>query len=200
MDMKEFKAILFDLDGVLIDSSDAWWSAVNATLEKFGKPKVNKEQFIKTYWGPHLRESFQKINLGQDAINDCNQQYYHFVDKIKLFPATKKILSTLKPNFKLALVTNTPRDITLFTLKKFSLLNFFDTILGGDDVEKGKPNPEMMRKACQLLRVKPQKAILVGDTEADITSGKKAGCYVIGLKIPGGDQRIEKLDELIKIV
>lgn len=196
----EFEAILFDLDGVLIESSDTWWHAVNATLEKFGKAPVTKEQFLKIYWGPHLSKTFQKINLGQEAIDYCNEQFYHYLDKIKIFPETKKVLSQAKENYKVALVTNTPRENTLASLKKFSLAKFFDTIIAGDEIQRGKPHPEMLLKACQSLNVKPENSLLIGDTKADIQAGKKAGCFVVGLKISGGDKRIENLGELLKIL
>ncbi|RLG10173.1 hypothetical protein DRN73_08515 [Candidatus Pacearchaeota archaeon] len=199
---EEINGILFDLDGVLIDSSDAWWFAVNATLKKFGKKKVSKEEFLKTYWGPHLRESFRKINLGEDAIEDCNKQYYKFVDKIKIFPESREVLSILKEEkkLKIGLVTNTPREITLFSLKKFSLLNYFDVIIGGDDVKKGKPDPEMMLKACKLLNIKPKHVALVGDTKSDIIAGRRAGIrLIIGLGIDNADIKIKKLDEILKI-
>jgi HAD superfamily hydrolase (TIGR01549 family) len=194
-----FKAILFDLDGVLIDSSDAWWFSVNKTLEKFGKRKVTKEEFLNIYWGPHLRETFKKIGLGKDAVEDCNEEYYNFIDKIKVFPEVKKVLSTLKPKFKIGLVTNTPRKNTISALDKFSLTAYFDMIVGGDEVEKGKPYPDIILKACKLLKVEPKETILVGDTKSDVLAGRRAGVFVIGLKVQGGDKKIENLSELLKI-
>lgn len=196
-----FKAILFDLDGVLIDSSDAWWYAVNATLEKFGREKITKKEFLNTYWGPPLRESFKKIGLGEDAVEDCNKEYYNFIEKIRLFPQVKnQVLSALKKKFKLALVTNTPRKNTLSALDKFSLTAYFDVIVGGDEIKRGKPEPDMMLKACRLLGIKPENTLLVGDTKSDVIAGKKAGVFVIGLKVQGGDRKIENLGEVVDIL
>lgn len=197
--MQKFFAILFDLDGVILDSSDAWHSAVNATLKKFGKKTISKKKFLKAYWGPNLRESFRKINLGNDAIQDCNSQYYKFVDKLRVFPEAEKILTIAKEKFKVALVTNTPREITIFSLEKFSLLNYFDVVVAGDDVKNAKPSPEMILKACEELKVKPENSILVGDTYADVIAGKKAGCFVIGLKIDA-DVKVENLEEIKKFL
>lgn len=197
--MQKFLAILFDLDGVILDSSDAWHLAVNATLKKFGKKTISKDEFLRAYWGPNLRESFKKINLGDDAIQDCNYQFYKFVDKLKVFPEAKEILKIAKEKFKVALVTNTPREITIFSLKKFSLLDYFNVVVAGDDVKNAKPSPEMILKACKEFKVKPKNSILVGDTYADILAGKKAGCFVIGLKIDA-DVRIENLEEIKKFL
>ncbi|MEM4347686.1 MAG: HAD family hydrolase [Candidatus Altiarchaeota archaeon] len=196
---QKFLAILFDLDGVILDSSDAWHLAVNATLKKFGKKAISKKKFLKAYWGPNLRESFKKINLSNDAIEDCNSQYYKFVDKLRVFHGAEEILKIAKEKFKVALVTNTPREITIFSLEKFSLLNYFDVVVAGDDVKNAKPSPDMILKACKRLKVKPENSILVGDTYADVIAGKKAGCFVIGLKIDA-DIKIENLEDVRKFL
>ncbi len=195
-----FQAVLFDLDGVLLDSSDTWWMAVDATLKKFNKQGIDKDSFLKTYWGPNLMVSFEKIGLGDEAIQDCNMQYYNFADKIKIFPETKYVLSAIKKKFRVGLVTNTPKEITLFSLRKFQLMNYFDGIICGDEVDHGKPDPEMMLKACKRLGVETKSAVLVGDTSADIVAGKKAGCFVIGLRIGDGDKKVENLGEVEKFL
>lgn len=200
--MKKFKAILFDLDGVLIDSSDAWWLAVNETLKKFGNKGITKEGFLKLYWGPHLRETFKRIGLGEDAVEDCNQQYYKFIDKIKIFPEVKEILLFLKNNkkkIKIGLVSNTPKKNILITLKNLSLIQgYFDVIVGGDEVEKGKPNPEIILKACNVLGINPKNTVLIGDTKSDMLAGKKANAITVGLNVGNGDYKIKNLKDLIK--
>ena len=77
---------------------------------------------------------------------------------------------------------------------------YFDAIICGDEVDHGKPDPEMMLKACKRLGVETKSAVLVGDTSADITAGKKAGCFVLGLKIGDGDKRVESLGEVEKFL
>ena len=66
-----------------------------------------------------------------------------------------------------------------------------------EDVKRGKPAPDMIVKACKMLKVKPQHAILIGDTRNDIIAGKRAGCIVVGYKIKG-DYRIEGLNDITK--
>ncbi len=195
------RAILFDLDGVLIDSFESWFLAFNKTLRKFGLDEVTREEFREKYWGPELKDTAKRIGLDKDAIKYCNLQHINLIRHATLYPVVKKILKSIKikNKFKMGLVTNTPRKNVRVVLKRFSLWEYFDVVIAGDDVNKGKPNPEMITKACNLLNVKPQDTILVGDTQADVAAGRAAGCTVIGIRTKG-DLRIKKFEDLYSIL
>ena len=193
------KAILFDLDGVLIDSFDSWLVAFNETLEKFGKKRVSKGEYRKKYLGHELRHTFGKFGLGDDAVKYCKTKFIHNIKEIRIFPEVKKTLETLSKKFKLGLVTNAWKVFVHKTLEYFGLKNYFDVIITYDDVEKAKPDPESIIKACESLGLDPSDVILVGDEKNDVLAGKSAGCTVVGLNVES-DFKIKKLSELTKFI
>ena len=116
------------------------------------------------------------------------------IDYIKIFPDTKKTLQQLA-SYKKAIITNTPTDCTKQILRKLHIKRYFQEIVTSDDVKKAKPDPEIVIKACERLNVKPETAILVGDTQNDVKAGRIAGCTVIGINIPS-DITIHRLYDL----
>jgi HAD superfamily hydrolase (TIGR01509 family) len=191
------KAVLFDLDGVLVDSLDVWYEALNETLGRFGKGRVGKGEYLKKYWGFSLSRNFERLGLGREAVEYCLSRYEHHLGKIRTFPETEEVLGELRRRgFRLALVTNTPSHLVQRLLSKLGLEDFFDAVLTGDDVRRAKPHPEAVRKACRKLGVHPSQAVLVGDTRSDVLAGRGANVMVVGRGVEG-DLRIEKLGELL---
>lgn len=192
------KAILFDLDGVIIDSLDAWWHALNDTFKKFDLKEISREEFVSKYWGYDLYTNLKKANLPIEVGITCSRLYKNHLDKIKLHPKAFEILERTK-DLKKGLVTNTPRDCIKEVLKRFNLEGYFDVIVTGDDVSRGKPNPEIIFKACNYLGVDPEEVIMIGDTDSDMKAAKLAGCPAVGIGIKG-DITIKDLSELLDIL
>ncbi len=202
MNERKIDAILFDLDGVLINSFESWYQAFSKMLRAYGKGEISREKFEEKCWGPDLRHNLAALNLGEDAARRCVREQLNLIELIKLFPDAEDVLHRTREDYKLkvGLVTNTPRENVNKILEHFQLSNHFDVILSGDDVKRGKPDAEIVIKACERLNVKPEHAILVGDTKTDYQAGKAAGCSVIGVGAKSaGDVHIEKLDELFTI-
>jgi len=203
--MKEIKieAILFDLDGVLINSFESWYQAFNAMLRAYSKKELSRETFKARCWGPDLRHNLGALQLGEDAAEYCVQEQLKLIALIELFPGAEDVVRRTREGYKLkvGLVTNTPQENVRKILEHFKLSNHFDVVVTGDDVRRGKPDPEMVIKACEGLNVKPERVILVGDTKADYQAGKAAGCFVIGMGSKStGDLHIEQLSELFRIL
>ena len=198
----KFNAILFDMDGVLTDSFGSCFTAFNFALEHFGKPAISKEEYIKNCWGTPVDDDL-RLYLGRNADIKQASEFYHsnyvrFIEHSRVFPGVAEVLKFVKnKGFKTAVVTNTHRELALKILEKFNLLNYFDYVLGGDDVKAGKPDPEIVIKACDALGVLPGNAAMVGDTNADMKAGKNAGCFTIGVGVDG-DIKIESSSELLK--
>lgn len=190
-------AILFDMDGVLVNSFEAWWKSLNITLKKFNYKEVTRQEFTKIYWGHGLRDNVKKMGFDPEVGQYCNVIYGKHIDDITIYKDTKYTLQRLN-NYQKVLITNTPTDLAKKILKKFDINLFFKHIITSDDVINEKPDPEIVLVACKKLNVNPNNVVLVGDTESDIKAGKAAGCTVIGFKIDG-DYKIESLIELIDI-
>jgi HAD superfamily hydrolase (TIGR01509 family) len=191
-------AILFDMDGVLIDSLDSWWHALNDALKRYKHQELTREEFMSTYWGHDLRENLKRLKLRPEVAQFCNIIYGGHIDHIKIYPDTKSTLQQLTC-FKKAIITNTPTDCAKQILEKFDIGGYFETIITSDDVKKAKPDPEIVFKACEELKVNPSTVLLVGDTTSDIKAGRAAGCTVVGLRIDA-DLRIQRLSELLPLV
>jgi len=191
-------AILFDLDGVLVDSFDAWLAALNDAFKIFNYKEITKEEFLKKYWGYDLFDNLKKMNLSFEVGRICNNQYKKHLDKVKIHPDTKIILNKLNM-YRKVLITNTPKDSAIQVLKKFNIDKYFEFVLTSNDVTMPKPDPEIVLKSCNLLDVNPAEVILIGDTKSDVKAGKAAGCKVVGINIDG-DYIVNNLAGLLKLI
>lgn len=191
-------AILFDMDGVLVDSLDAWWISLNKSLETFDYKKISKEKFLEKYWGHDLYDNLKTMSIPMEVGNFCNNVYGEHIDYIKIYPETKETLEKLF-RYKKSIITNTPKDCAIQILKKFDIEKHFEFVLTSDDVTMAKPDPEIVIKSCKMLDVKPTEVILVGDTESDVKAGRAAGCKVIGINVEA-DFIIKNLSELESIM
>jgi HAD superfamily hydrolase (TIGR01549 family) len=192
------KAILFDLDGVLVDSFDAWLAALNDALKFYSHKELTKEEFIDRYWGHDLFDNIKELNLTYEVGEACNKFYKNHIEKIKIFPKTKETLLKLN-NYKKGLITNTPKDSAVNVLKQFDIYRYFEIVLTSNDVKKSKPNPEIVIKSCKLLKLNPEDIILVGDTKSDVEAGRAAGSKVIGINVEA-DFTIKSISEIINLI
>jgi len=192
------RAILFDMDGVLVDSLDSWWHALNAAIQAFHHTTITREEFIETYWGHDLRENLRRLHLNPEVASFCNAIYGDHIGVIKIYPDTKSTLETLR-SYPKAIITNTPEGCAIQILDKFDIKQYFSVVITSDDVKRAKPNPEIVFKACDELGVSPKSVVLVGDTESDVKAGRAAGCTVVGMNIPA-DITIHSLSELTNIL
>jgi HAD superfamily hydrolase (TIGR01509 family) len=191
-------AILFDMDGVLVDSLDSWWKALNSALKRFKHQEITRNEFIKTYWGHDLKANLKRLKLNPEVAQFCNITYGNHLDLIKIYPDTKNTLMQLA-SYKKAIITNTPTVCARHILRKFQIEQYFKEIITSDDVVKAKPDPEIIFKACERLDVVSKTVVLVGDTESDVEAGRAAGCTVVGLNITA-DITIQRLFDLVGLL
>lgn len=183
---RAFHAVLFDMDGVIVDSEGAWFYAFREILPKYGKKPLSKKEFSKIFGNPIEKD--QKMFFPNLSIKEIEAEYNsHFrkwVRKVRLLPQSIATLKRLKAmGMKLGLISNATRDIVGSNVNRFGLKKYFDAVITMNDVKRRKPAPDMILKACRKLGISPKNAILVGDTKNDMTAGKKAGCVTVGYKI-----------------
>ena len=199
----QLKAILFDLDGVILDSFDAWYSVFNHVRKDLNLNAISKEEFRKKVWGGSVDVDAKNYFKNKD-VKEIEKMYKTLISKYthktKLLPNAKNILKNIKKkNIKIGLVTNTFRKPVLDALKFHKIENYFDAIATVDDVKRAKPYPDSIIKLCEKLKVMPDEAIVVGDTKNDYKAGKSAGCLVIGLNTHG-DLMISKLSDVLQLI
>jgi len=176
---KNIELIMFDLDGTLVDSMKDIANAGNFTLENFGLAKKSIQE-ITSYVGEG-REHLVKKLLGdnQDFLKEAISvfgEYYskHSIDNSILYPNVKEILEYFQDKKK-AVVSNKNRAEVISNLKSLAIYDYFENIIGGDEVEYRKPSPFHLCKTMQKLHINKEKSIMVGDMDIDILAGKNAG-------------------------
>lgn len=197
------KAVLFDMDGVLIDSHDAWLDRFNSALKHFGFKKISGEEFDKYVWAINFAETVNKYYPGK-AIGEVREYYEQtfdeFIKKVRRIKNVDEAIEYIKnKKLKTAVVSNTQSSLVEKILAKIGIEGYFDLIVGGERVKSGKPNPEIILIACKELRLKPEETVLIGDTVYDKQAAEAAGCMFIGYKIDG-DKRIDDLKELMDVI
>lgn len=183
--VQKVKAIIWDMDGVLIDSEGYHRVAETETLNFYGIPIT--EEIAKEYSGVRLGEYFTAISkrfkTNFSLVESIERHHQvlnkYFSTKISLAEGADEVLKKLKQNFKMALATSSRKALAKIILDKFSLWKYFDETLFGEDVIKPKPNPEMFLKAAQNLRVPPGGVVVVEDSAYGFQAAKKAGMKLI---------------------
>lgn len=186
-DLKTVRAILFDLDGTLVNTLPGLTQLVNAMRQDFDK-KPLAEEVVGKYIGKGMVNLIHRSmtnsmdgkltdNVFSMAVSSLQKHVEKGnYDKGTLFPGVKESLQQLKENgFKLAIVTNKPYDMTLETLRECRIEDVFDEVVGGDSTANPKPAKDPVELACKLLEVSKDDAVMVGDSGNDSGAAKAAG-------------------------
>lgn len=193
----KINVVIFDFDGVIVDSSEDIVSAVQYTLKQFRQPALSAKEII-SYVGNGaemlIRSCFK--NCSEEIIKEAYpfyRKYYlaNAIVKTKLYDNVKETLETLKTkeyNKKIALVTNKPEELTVKILEVLDAAGHFDLIVGPESVKRLKPDPEGIKKALARFDETPERAVMVGDTSTDIEAGKAAGTFTCGVTYGIGDR------------
>ncbi len=208
MQFSGIKAIIFDLDGTLVNTTKIDVGVFNDILI----PKVDN---IETYFGPKLKDILiilkneKKIKLPINILLKLWHQKYkqNIMNQELFFPDTINTLKYLKKKYILGIITSSDRYVTNITLKQDH--KYFDVILSADDYDLAKPNPESLYKIMKLLKLNANEILYVGDNYKDIIFAKNAGVYSVAkvdllcnknlLKKGNPDLIIKNISELKKM-
>lgn len=181
------KAIIFDMDGLMIDSERVTFECYQEILK--GMNLTMDEEFYKTLLGKSLKGIYQRFYdvYGNDfPIEDVIKDVHALMAKrfetegVPIKTGLKSLLEYLKENnYKTIVATSSNRDRVDTILSQAQITDYFDDSICGDEVTKGKPNPEVFLKSCQKLGVNVDEAIVLEDSEAGIQASYDAGIKVI---------------------
>ncbi len=180
----KYTAVIFDVDGTLLDSREYIFQAYEYTLSKHGFA-VPDRLIIAEHIGKSLADCYAALAPNAD-FEKLHKTHHDFqTDRVKLITSYKDLesmLSSLKTmGLKLAIVSSRKGNL-MPSLEQAGIAHYFDAIVQGDDVTRGKPHPEGLLKALELLKAKPTQAVMIGDSMMDIEAGKAAGvALTIGL-------------------
>ena len=188
------KAIFFDLDGTLIDSSVDLASAVNVMLEKLNKPTFEIET-IRSWIGGGAAKLVQRALKESGGIENFDKALEIFLKHYNknltkhtvLFDDVVEVLETLYKNYTLTLITNKPYKFTIPILKHFDIEKYFKIVLGAESLEYKKPHPLPLLHCIDKLGISKDECIMVGDSKNDIIAANEAGVKSVLLSYGFGD-------------
>jgi len=199
------KIILFDLDGTLIDSTEAILESFQKAYETFGK-EVPASDDIKSLIGLPLEMMF--VKLGVDEVESLDyvkayKEHYKTIhtEKTVLLPNVREALELAENHGRLGVVTTKTSEYSRILLEHFDIMKHFNILIGREDVTNPKPDPEPVERAMNALGYHYGKVTyMIGDTMADIIAAQKADIASIGVLCGYGnkDDLEEHADFVVK--
>lgn len=176
------KAIIFDWDGVIVDSLPA-----NLEIYEVIEKKLDKKIFADNANGDDFeldwREHFIRVNIKDEKTHKRAAAIYHEELKklekdIKLFPGIEKVINVLNKNYKLGIVSNTNSEAIERKMNELGIKKYFNVIIGGE-FSTLKPNPGQVIECMRRLGVRAEETIYIGDMDGDVTTGRNAGVKMV---------------------
>lgn len=185
------KAILFDMDGVLIEAKEWHYEALNKALTLFGMP-INRYDHLNTFDGLPTRKKLEMLSLENTLpeelhgfISEMKQKYTQDLINILCKPCFihEYALSTLKAaGYKIAVCSNSIRNTIFSMMDRANLLNYVDYIVSNEDVILGKPAPDIYIKAIEHFGLKPVECLIIEDNETGIKAALATGAHLYVVK------------------
>jgi len=186
--MKNIKLIIFDMDGVLVDSEKIWKKKEINFMKKFSSNFSSQDQekivggsifstfnFLKEFF--HINISFQQFEKEYETFG--LQQIY---PKVDLMPGVKNFLEFASKKFLLALGSNSHKSWINTVVNQFDIKKFFQTIVSAQDVKNGKPSPDIFLQAAKNLKILSKNCLVLEDSEKGVLAAKKAKMKVFAIK------------------
>lgn len=198
------KAVMFDLDGTLVNTAPELAFAINQMLAELSLPALPQQQ-IEAYIGEGAQALIKRCvtagisteideALFQHAQDLFFAHYANNVKQSKPYAGVLDALTVLKnKGLRLACVTNKPEKFTLPLLRESGLADFFEIVVSGDTLPKKKPDPIQLWHICAKFKVMETEAMLVGDSVTDVMAAHAAGCYIV--TVPYGYNQGRPIDD-----
>lgn len=182
------KAVIFDMDGVLIEAKDWHYEALNKALRLFGY-EISRYEHLTTYDGLPTRQKLEMLTVERGLpgelhafINEMKQAYTMDMVHTQCSPrfVHEYALAKLKASgYKIAVASNSICSTIDLMMRKAGLMDYLDFFLSNQDVIKGKPDPEIYEKAIAKLGLQPAECLVVEDHENGIRAATAAGAHVL---------------------
>ncbi len=204
------RAVIFDLDGTLIDSYRDIGIHLNRTLRDFGLEGVDVEK-VRHMVGGGARELLKRFfpnGLLEEALKVFRKYYLEEpVIHTRAFDGIERVLKEARERrIALAVATNKMEELSRLILKRLGLYDYFSVVVGGDTFSEKKPSPLPLIEVLKRLGIPAEEALMVGDTEADLTAGRLAGMKralakwgYVRVEKETADYELESPEELISL-
>lgn len=214
---EKVKAVLFDLDGTLLDTLEDLSASVNHALAAYGLPLRNRSK-IRSFLGNGIRH-LMKCAVPSDTddslfedIFSCFRSHYilHCLDRTRPYEGIMTLLKTLQEeNIKMAVISNKLHPAVVELNERF-FSEYITLAIGESETVRRKPDPSAVLTALRALEVSPQEAVYIGDSEVDIETARNAGTRCIAvtwgfrdepeLLAAGATEMIHRPEELLEIL
>lgn len=214
MNIEKIKAILFDMDGVLVDSEPLHFEAHRRALEKHGI-NITEEDYIQNGVSGGQRSFYEVMQIKYHKTVDVGEIkkekkeiYGNLIGEIELFDGVKEILEDLSGKYRMAIVSTTHLEYIYKTLEHVGIRNYFETFSSAKELERGKPFPDVYLDALKKLNLNADECIAIEDSKNGVEAAKNAGikCIAIPNKftekqdLSRADVKISEVIELSKLL
>lgn len=213
-------AVIFDLDGTIVDTEPLQQLAFNQLLKRNGIDYcIGEEEYGRVFVGVSVQENaewlIQRFGLPYtpDEIRAAHDALYAGLiadpKNLVVMPGLMTLLTHLQTrNITRGVATGSPRDHAEMVLRGLKIESKFSAVVTGSDIGKPKPDPEIYMRALEVLRVEPHAAVALEDSAAGISAAQAAGLYAIAVPnrytaqqdLSGADARMENLGQVINIM
>ena len=184
---EQFKAFVFDMDGLIFDSERIVQRAWNLAGQELGLGNVGEHIYNTIGMNRASRQKYYQENICADfpfeEFQALNRKYFFHIVKTEGLPMKKGVREILEygknHGIKIALATSSSRDYAMKCLNDAGIESYFDGIVCGDMVKHSKPDPEIFQRACEVIEVAPKDALAFEDAPAGIRAAKAAGMQVV---------------------
>jgi len=210
---QKIQAIVFDFDGVVIDSEPLYRKAEEKFFAEYGVtiPSKDWKQFKGLSEEGFFKLASEKYGISAHSEELRNRSRELFLEEIKhnlrYLPGFEEFFEDIKNKYRIGLVTSTPRLILEWIFCNTEIKNHFEYIITADDVKKRKPDPEPYLEICKKMNVKPEQVIVIEDSINGVNSAVAAGAITIGFTTSLSEEDLnaanffaKSYDEIRKII
>jgi len=205
--MAELKAVIFDMDGVIIDSEPIYFEIERDLFDELGLDISQREH--ESFVGMTMEGLWERVTAKyqlEETIQDLTRlhkdsafQYMSEAKELPIVEYIKELLEKLKSRkIKIAVASSSPKNLIEIILTKLNLHDFFDLIISGEEVEKGKPAPDIFTEASRRLNINPNSCVVIEDSTNGVKAAKAAMMKCIGFQnINSGNQDLSTADIIV---
>ncbi len=176
-------ALLFDLDGTLMDTFDTILASMNEAIEGTGVEPLKVEELRPLVGMPVQRQMAMLRGMEGPAVDALTDRYYeHFLARVRkgvtLYPGVKETLASFAGR-PIGTMTTRRKDGAMLMLRVAGIDAYFTAVTGGDEAPRPKPFPDLPRLAAKNVGVPPEQCVIVGDAPVDILAGRAARAWTV---------------------
>lgn len=180
------KIMLFDLDGTLIDSTEAILESFHHSLSVLNHAGDLEDEAIKALIGHPLDVMFTRLGCDSSKIDEyvlTYKEHYRTISRAKTFllPFATEAVEEASKHARLGIVTTKTARYSRELMEHFGLMDYFEVLIGHEDVENHKPHPEPIHKALEGMDHALEEVWMIGDTRLDLEASQRAGIDAVGV-------------------